>query len=33
MDVCREAQPRMFEVSEGHYVSCHLFDEEGEGDE
>ena len=33
MDVCREAQPGMFEVSEGHYVSCHLFDEEGEGDE
>ena len=30
MDICRSSPPRMLEVSEGHYVSCHLFNKEVE---
>jgi len=28
MEICRSTPPSIFEVSEEHYVSCHLFNKE-----
>ena len=30
MDICSKEKPKYFEISDGHYIACHLYDKKGE---
>lgn len=33
MDICSKEKPKYFEISEGHYIACHLYDKKEKKDE